>query len=50
MEGLKDAFSESGPCVMVDVADWHELPEGMRDRIEQRHELIRGNMSSAGEG
>jgi predicted nucleotidyltransferase len=50
MEALKDAFSESDLPILVDVADWHDLPEGMRNRIEQEHEVIRRKTDSASEG
>ena len=41
METLMDAFSESDLPILVDVSDWHDLPEGMRNLIEKQHELIR---------
>jgi len=41
MQALMDAFSESDLPILVDVSDWHELSEGMRNRIERQHEIIR---------
>lgn len=37
---IKDAFSESDLPIVVDVVDWHALPEGFRDEIEGHRELI----------
>jgi predicted nucleotidyltransferase len=29
----RDAFSESGLPIMVDVVDWHDLPTTLRDHV-----------------
>ena len=49
MEALKNAFSESDLPILVDVADWHDLPEGIRNMIEQEHEVIRRNTGPVSE-
>ncbi len=47
VEALKDAFSESDLPILVDVTDWYDLPERMRDMIEQNHEVIRPEKSDS---
>lgn len=37
---LANAFDESDLPIKVDVAEWQTMPEPMRQRIAERHELI----------
>jgi predicted nucleotidyltransferase len=40
IERIKDAFSESDLPFIVDVLDWHELPENFRAVITAGYEVI----------
>jgi hypothetical protein len=50
VEARKHAFSESNLPILVDVAYEHDLPEGMRNMIEQEYEVIRRKTASTSEG
>ena len=40
LEALRDAFAESGLVIMVDVLDWHAIPENLRKVIDARYEIV----------
>lgn len=41
LQTLREAFEESDLPIRVDVVDWHELPQGLRDAIDAAHEVVR---------
>jgi hypothetical protein len=50
LEARKDAFCESDQPILVDVADGHDLPEGMRNMMEQEYQVIPRKTVSTSEG
>ncbi len=46
LELLKDAFAESGLSIIVNIRDWHALPEQQRDAIAREHAVIKSAKSS----
>jgi len=37
---LREAISESGLPILVDVMDWARIPQAFRDEIEREHEVL----------
>ena len=37
MQRLIDAFDDSGLAFVVDVHDWHRMPENFKNEIAQKH-------------
>jgi len=47
LESLKSAFSESNLPIMVDVIDWHTIPESFQNFINKKYDVIQDTYRTA---